>query len=98
MPKPRALVFYAFILFFFFIAFQQNVTNHTMQQYGYLADSFLNGKLHFLEKPGTWIDVVEYKNHLYWHMGPGPAVVLMPFMAVFRALDDFFTWDIYKSF
>lgn len=56
------------------------------QQFVYLAQSFLQGKLYFTQIPGTWADGSFYQNHVYWPTGPFPALVLIPFVALFGML------------
>lgn len=65
-------------VFFGVITISLNISTIYEQQYVYLAKSFLAGKLYFLERPGTWLDAVFYNNYYYWHLGPAPAVLLMP--------------------
>lgn len=53
------------------------------QQFGFLANSFLHGKLYFLDAYGSWWhDAVSFGDHYFWPLGPFPAVVLMPFVAI----------------
>ena len=55
------------------------------QQYVRLAESFLSGKLHLLvELPEHLHDTAFYAGRYYWPLGPFPAVVLMPFVAICR--------------
>ena len=55
------------------------------QQYVRLAESFLSGKLHLLvELPEHLHDTAFYGGRYYWPLGPFPAVVLMPFVAICR--------------
>ena len=55
------------------------------QQYVRLAESFLSGKLHLLvELPEHLHDTAFYGDRYYWPLGPFPAVVLMPFVAICR--------------
>lgn len=77
------------ILFFATTAFF-NFSMRGEQQFSFLAHSFLHGKTYFLERPGTWEDVVSYNGYYYWHMGPFPAVLLMPFVYIFSLLNTFF--------
>jgi hypothetical protein len=53
------------------------------QQYVYLAKSFLDGHLYFTAMPEGWGDTSYYLGHYYWPLGPLPALILMPFVAVF---------------
>jgi len=55
------------------------------QQYVRLAESFLSGKLHLLvELPEHMHDTAFYGGRYYWPLGPFPAVLLMPFVAICR--------------
>jgi len=55
------------------------------QQYVRLAESFLSGKLHLLvELPEHLHDTAFYDGRYYWPLGPFPAVILMPFVAICR--------------
>jgi hypothetical protein len=60
------------------------------QQFSYLAKSFLEGKLYFLEQPGKWDDTAPYEGKYYWPLGPFPAVLLVPFVYIFDLFDIFF--------
>jgi hypothetical protein len=50
------------------------------QQFVYLANSFLQGRLDFTEPPGSWADTSLHDGRHYWPLGPLPAVLLMPFV------------------
>lgn len=70
-------------LCFFSVAVFYNVNMQGYQQFGFLANSFLHGKLYFLSEYGSWWhDAVSFGDHYFWPLGPFPAVVLMPFVAV----------------
>jgi hypothetical protein len=59
------------------------------QQYRYLAESFLAGRLDFLERPGTsWGDTSFYNNKYFWPLGPFPAVVLIPLVWTWRLFGE----------
>jgi len=79
------------------------------QQYRYLAESFLMGRLDFVEMPGTsWGDVAHYGNNYYWPLGVFPAVLLTPFVFVWRVFGStfqqgymtlgIFLWSVYLVF
>ncbi len=54
------------------------------QQFVFLAKSFLEGKLYLTEIPyGNLGDLSLYNNHYYWPLGPFPAIILLPFVAIF---------------
>jgi len=50
------------------------------QHFVFLARSFLEGRLDFIEAPGTWADTSPYEGRYYWPLGPLPAILLMPFV------------------
>ncbi len=60
------------------------------QQFTYLASSFLHGQLSFEIVPRTMNNIVQYQGKLYWALGPFPAILLMPFVAVAQRLGFFF--------
>lgn len=49
----------------------------------YLADAFLHGQLHLRLMPPTTHDLVFFNNVYYLYWPPFPAVVMMPFVALF---------------
>ncbi len=55
------------------------------QHFVLLADSFINGKLFFLQEPAAsgWADTSFFSNHYYWPLGIFPALLLMPFVLFF---------------
>jgi hypothetical protein len=56
------------------------------EQYRYLAESFLAGRLDFLELPGTsWNDTASYGGKFYWPLGIFTAVFLAPFVLIWRS-------------
>lgn len=68
----------------FSLLFCFNVLQKTgEQQFVYLANSFLHGKLYFLQSPGTWNDTTLYYGRYYWPLGPFPAIVSIPFVFFF---------------
>src|SRR3989344_1116340 len=74
---------YYLIAFFFLLVLSFSlIFENYNQQFLYLAQAFLQGKLYFLEKPGTLLDIIYYKGQYYWHLGPFPAILLLPFVLV----------------
>lgn len=53
------------------------------QQFVDLADSFLHGRLYFGTEVKNVYDASYYKDNFFWPLGPLPAVLLMPFVAIF---------------
>jgi hypothetical protein len=61
------------------------------QQFSYLAQAFLHGHPYFIHRiGGLGYDPVLYKGHVYWTDGPLPAILLMPFVALFSLFHLFF--------
>jgi hypothetical protein len=55
------------------------------QQYRYLAESLLAGRLDFLEITGTsWDDSAAYRGAYYWPLGPLPALIMAPMVWLWR--------------
>ena len=58
------------------------------KHYVYIADAFLHGSLSVTNPPADLIEVVHYKGGNYFGYGVMPALVLMPFVAIWgRAFD-----------
>jgi len=51
--------------------------------YNYLADAFLHGELHLRLAPPAVHDLIFYQGYYYLYWPPMPAVMLMPFVALF---------------
>ncbi|MBI4253153.1 hypothetical protein HY623_03195 [Candidatus Uhrbacteria bacterium] len=77
-------------LFFIAVMLAYSLQPFGEQQYSYLAQSFLHGKLYFLESPGWWGDAVAFGGKYYWPLGPLPAILLMPFVLLFSFFGAFF--------
>ncbi len=73
------LIPFLFILFLF-----GNVNVNSEQQFVQLAESFLKGSLSFV-KVAKISDTVFFANHYFWPLGPFPAVILLPFVVVFKS-------------
>ena len=74
----------------FAVVFGFNLTVSVDQQFSYLAESFLQGKTYFLVPPAFGFDTVFFQGKYYWPLGPLPAVLLLPFVLVFRSFGLFF--------
>lgn len=59
------------------------------QQFSDLADSFLHGKLYFRDDI-LRADSVYFDGHYYWALGVFPAILLLPFVALFNLFGLFF--------
>jgi len=51
--------------------------------FNYLADSFLHGSVSLLTLPSNVLDLCQFNGHYYLYWPPLPAIVLMPFVALF---------------
>ncbi|MBI4526067.1 MAG: hypothetical protein HY695_19895 [Deltaproteobacteria bacterium] len=61
------------------------------QHFSYLAESFLHGKVFFLEATdGKWDDTAPFEGKFYWPQGPFPALLILPFVWIFDRLGAFF--------
>jgi len=81
----KVVIFYGlpfFLLLFFIIL---GFSDEGPQQFSLLSQGFLNGHLYFNHDiGGIGQDPVLYKGHVYWDEGPFPAIVLLPFVALFN--------------
>lgn len=87
-----------YLIVFFVILLTFNFSSAGEQQFTYLAQSFLAGKLHFIEKPLTWTDSTLWEGKYFWPLGPFPAVLLMPFVALFNSFGLFFSQGFLQIF
>jgi hypothetical protein len=67
------------------------ITSGASQQFSLLSKAFLHGQLNFL-KPigGVGQDPIFWHGKIYWGDGPLPALLLLPFTAVFSIFHMFF--------
>ncbi len=54
------------------------------QQFIYLAHSFLKGSTSYVALPPTFSDLSYFNHHYYLPYGPFPAIILMPFVLLFK--------------
>lgn len=54
-----------------------------LHYFNYLADAFLHGQFHFRLTPPTTHDLILFDNKIYAYWPPFPAILLMPFVAIF---------------
>ncbi len=81
---------FAFLAFLFALALTHTVLPAGEQQFSYLAQSFLHGRLFFLEQPGSWADTALFQGHYYWPLGPFPAIFILPFVLLWNMTGHFF--------
>jgi hypothetical protein len=76
---------------FFVLNIIFNIHVKEFQHFSFLANSFLQGKLYFIDQYSSWWhDAVFFSGNYYWPQGPLPAVILMPFVYWFNRLGLFF--------
>lgn len=87
----RALVPLLAVISFMCCALFFNVHVRGEQQFSYLARAFLQGHLGFQQMPAaTWGDTTPANGRYYWPLGPFPAILLMPFVALAELANQFF--------
>jgi len=64
-----------------------NIIQNKWNQYLYLAESFFVGKLHFIQGLDYVDEPSIFQGLEYWPLGPFPAVLLMPFVAMAELAD-----------
>lgn len=94
LEKPVAGFLFAFVLY---ILLSSQVGSplrlNQFAYFNYLADAFIHGQLNLRIIPPTTHDLSVYNGNYYLYWPPMPAVVLMPFVALFsvRFSDVFFS-------
>ncbi len=82
------LVFLGFAFISVNILFLDNVyinkllMQANIMQFSSLANSFLHGKLYFLQNAQLYKDTAFFNGHYYWPLGPFPAFIVMLFVVV----------------
>jgi hypothetical protein len=59
-------------------SFLLNFSGSNEAHFSFLANSFLSGKLYFIDQLSTPGDTAYFNGRYYWPLGPFPAVLLMP--------------------
>lgn len=72
-----------FVYLFFASQFQFKFSTTSSNYFNYLAEAFLQGKLHLVSRPNNLSDLIFFKNKLFLYWPPVPAIILMPFVAIF---------------
>jgi len=81
--KSRFFIFLAAFVLYASSAGAMLGTQSTTPQYVYLANSFLQGKTYLAELPNNTYDLIFYQNHWYVPGAMAPALLLLPFVAIF---------------
>ena len=86
------IIFFFFVAAFFFNIFLPNLEVKAFTENGaeftQLADSFLSGRLNLI-KAGN-LDCSFQAEKCFWALGPGPAILLLPFVFIARIFKQFF--------
>src|SRR3989344_4557521 len=87
MSYKNPLVFIISLFLFlslFTVLFTTNLAIDSEQQFVLLAESFLKGQLDFVNIADDISDTAYFMGKYYWPLGPFPAVLLIPFVSVFK--------------
>lgn len=82
MLYKNPLTYVVFILFIILLVL--NLEVDSSQHFIALARSFLSGRLSFIVIPKNISDLAYFNGKYYWPLGPFPAVILLPFVAIFK--------------
>lgn len=82
MSYKNPLVYIIPVLFI--VLLTTNLAVYSEQQFVLLAESFLKGRLHFLNIENDISDTAYFMGKYYWPLGPFPAVLLIPFVFIFK--------------
>lgn len=80
---------FAFLISFIVFSLISNFRNNPIfdlspyPYFNYLADAFLHGQLHFRLDPPSLHDLIVVNEKVYAYWPPFPAILLMPFVAIF---------------
>lgn len=77
------LIQYYYLIYPFFL-FLPNLIINSEQQFVYLAYSLINGSLSLVELPPRIDDLSYFNGQYFWPLGIFPAIILMPFVAIFK--------------
>src|SRR6266498_432752 len=84
LEQPLFAFIVAFIAYFLLSTLGGSPFRVTRTAYfNYLADAFLHGQLYLRLLPKTVYDLSHFNGHYYLYWPPMPAIVLMPFVALF---------------
>jgi hypothetical protein len=87
----RLLLIYGLSITILFLLLVTGRVAEGGQQFSELAKAFLHGQTNFLHPIGDYgQDPIFYHGKIFWGEGPLPAVVLMPFVALFSLFHLFF--------
>lgn len=89
-PYRKALIFIVPIGIFVTVLVLGRIAEGS-QQFSELAKAFLHGQTNFLKPIGSFgQDPIYWNGKIYWGEGPLPAILLIPFVAIFSIFHLFF--------
>ncbi len=87
----KKIIIFTIPLSLFLVVIISNFVSGESQQFAELSRAFLHGQLNFLSPIGTYgQDPIFYHGKIFFGDGPFPAILLMPFMAVFNLFHAYF--------
>jgi hypothetical protein len=90
-PILRQIAIFSVPITLLLFVLAYNIANRPAQQFSDLAQSLLHGHLYFLHSiGGVGEDPILYGHHQYWGEGAFPAIILVPFIALFDLFHAFF--------
>lgn len=90
--KPLSVALFAFVFYSIAAAYGGGIFSRSDNPYyNFLADALLNGQLNLRINPPSYSDLILYNGQLYLYWPPLPALLMIPFVAVFGvAFSDVF--------
>jgi hypothetical protein len=82
--EPGWAVFFSFLAYFLFAFYRGtpwNLSNHPY--FNFLADAFIHGQVYLRSIPLSVHDLSYFNGHYYLYWPPFPAILLIPFVALF---------------
>jgi len=90
-PPFRGIIIFTIPLLILLFLLSIGIAYEGSQQFSELAQAFLHGQLSFLHPiGGLGQDPLLYHGKVFWGEGPFPAIVLLPFVALFNTFHKFF--------
>jgi len=81
--KTHVLVFLSAFLFYLLSANLVIKQPSAWPHFVYLADAFLHGRMDLVKLPVSTHDLILFQNHWFVASAPAPAILMMPFVAIF---------------
>ena len=92
VPRREGLTCFVLFAAAFLVLFLLNDHSFVFyNNYSYLADALLHGHLYVDGMP-AYLESVEFGGHVYMHFAPGPAILCLPFVAIFGVYGFNIAW------